>query len=438
MSMLSFDKYNAELLRGKGLMVNENKDTGLSIVRYHKSENTWKIKTHGECDRDNIVVRKHRSVVYSLDTGMPVCVSPVRRIKIGTDEDWLFRESISGNICITKYIDGTMINVFWNKNINSETGEPFGWTLSSRSKLHATCRFTSDHLFNDLFEEARKELDISYDSLNPELCYSFVLVHPETRHVIAYGSPKIYLVSVTKCNVKDERCDCEMFSWENIKKEALRIKDETILPPEIDTTILNTMKQVSESKNTEGWVILSRKGSWGRIRVLTNKYEEALKVRGDCPSRRTNYIRLMSQDPSGDLIKKYASYYPEEIEDIRDLGKLIGETGKELFNWYILRHVRKEKEHTDLPHWTRKPIWELHGRYLRSRQPIRPSGILDYFRSISPTNVNKLLKNREKENNKKTDPVVYASDIVADAAAAAAEDVASASSGAGAETEGDN
>ena len=48
--------------------------------------------------------------------------------------------------------------------------------------------------------------------------------------------------------------DDEWNIWlENIKKEALRIKDETILPPEIDKTILNTMKFIKRFRGTTLW-----------------------------------------------------------------------------------------------------------------------------------------------------------------------------------------
>lgn len=79
MSCLSapvFGQYNAEFLGKKGLVVTEYPEYGVAVVRYHKSDNTWKVKTHGTCDRDDPDVRNHRSVIYDLATGSVLHVSP--------------------------------------------------------------------------------------------------------------------------------------------------------------------------------------------------------------------------------------------------------------------------------------------------------------------------------------------------------------------------
>jgi len=424
-NLVEFSSYNAEFLRGKGLIVTEHNDLGLAIVRYHKGDNAWKTRTHGECDRADPVVRNHRSVVYSLESGLPLSVAPIRRIPndlIGNSD--LNEED---SFVVTEYLDGTMIHVFWNPNTDAETGEPLGWTLASRSKIHATCRFTSDRLFRDLFEEAREKSGVSYESLNQKFSYTFMLVHPETRRVISYDSPRIVLVSMVGCVPKitgiadesDLRLSARMVSWENMTTEANRIAPD-ILPKEITelvdaNDVLNYSLCDDVAHTLSGWMITKKSGSWGRVRILTDGFETCASLRGDTASRTTNYLRLMSLDPQGDAIQQYAAWYPQETDAIQELSVSIQSAIKELIQSYVDRHVKKTKEHGDLPHWTRRPIWDLHGRYLRTRVPIRDTEVFAYFRDISPSVVNRMLKNRDKENRRVTQGA---------AAAAAASDAA--------------
>jgi hypothetical protein len=401
-STIELSLYNAEALRGKGLIVTEDNDLGISIVRYHKSDNEWKNKIHGTCDRNDPVVQNHRSVVYSLLTGLPISVAPIRRLS----HDVVTRDMLEDNeFVVTEYLDGTMINVFWNPNINKETGNPFGWTLSSRSKIHATCKFTSDRLFNELFEEARVKSGVDYDDLNQRHCYSFVLLHPEIRRVIKYDSPRIVLVSVATCVPKYDSMNTEhvsvshVMSWDNMIREATRISPN-ILPTNVSmgsSEVLSHSMSENVRNTLSGWMITKKSGSWGRVRILTDGFDTCASLRGDTASRRTNYIRLMSLDPKGDAIRQYAELYPEEANDIRDLSNTIQSSVNELVSNYKARHVQKTKEHGDLPHWTRRPIWDLHGRYLRSKIPVREPNVFSYFRDISPSAVNRMLKNREKE-----------------------------------------
>ena len=405
-SSIEFRSYDAEALRGKGLIVTEHEDLGIAIVRYHKSDNAWKNRTHGECDRSDAVVKNHRSVVYSLTTGLPLSVAPVRRVQHTEVGRGTFTEN---DFVVTEYLDGTTITVFWNPNVNRETGEPFGWTLASRSKIHATCRFTNDRLFRELFEEARVKSGVAYDSLDSRYCYSFVVLHPENRRVLPCDDARIVLVSVASCVPRSDMESGDVntsfvtqLGWDTMCEEANRISTD-ILPRVVDMAAENVLQHSlldSVSGTLAGWMITKKSGSWDRVRVLTDGFERCASLRGDTASRTTNYIRLMSLDPRGDAIRQYAKWYPEEEDAIKTLGNEIKAAISELIENYVSRHVKKTKEHDDLPHWTRRPIWDLHGRYIRTRVPIKEAEVFTYLRDIAPSAVNRMLKNRAKENRR--------------------------------------
>ena len=424
MSCLSepvFGEYNAELLGKKGLIVTEYPEYGVAIVRYHKGDNTWKINTHGKCDRDENDVRIHRSVIYDLRTKNPIHVSPIRR---DTQEKIRISELTREEWDVSLYEDGTMVNVFWNHNINPESGEPFGWTLSTRSKLHAVCRFTSNKLFRDLFQEAINKSFFRYEYLNKDYSYTFILHHPDIRHVI----PCHFGVSLSLVGM----CDCRVnppifFNPENIRAEVTKINTNMINEQGLDISILDTgsidnrlimgpipvpaktdeeirmrirsaIKGENEFENVlSGIVIVHRYRPWVRIRILTPAYEKCLQLRGDRANLRVNYIDLMLKDPTAALIREYISLYPEEAQEVVKVSDSLREAIHELYDLYVDRHVKKTKEHDNLPHWSRKPIWDIHGIYLRTRNVVRKPVVLKYLTGISPSAVHGILKNRDKE-----------------------------------------
>lgn len=427
MSCLSapvFGQYNAEFLGKKGLVVNEYPEYGVAVVRYHKSDNKWKVSTHGACDRDDSEVRIHRSVIYDLTTKNVVHVSPIRR---DTDEKIRISELSRSEWDVSVYEDGTMITVFWNKNINPESGEPYGWTLSTRSKLHAVCKFTSDKLFRDLFQEAIDRTGFKYGSLKQEYSYTFILHHPDTRHIIPCNfGVSLSLVAVCDCShtmsaEESPKVIPRFFSPEEVRYEVARI-NSTILegkeedkdvdgslimatipvPGDTDEDLRKLIRSAIKGENEyenvlSGIVIVNRSRPWVRVRILTPTYEKCLKLRGDRANLRVNYVDLMLKDPTSALIREYISFYPEEGREVVKVSDSLREVIHELYDLYIDRHVKKTKEHDNLPHWSRKPIWDIHGMYLRTRNVVRKPVVLKYLTSISPSAVHGILKNREKE-----------------------------------------
>jgi len=190
-----------------------------------------------------------------------------------------------------------------------------------------------------------------------------------------------------------------MLPFENVQNEATRIG--SAIPATLETCsvkmLLPYTQEDEQSSQLQGWVIVPKNGGWERIRVLSNAYETCVKLRGFNANLKTNYIRLMSMDESGDMIRKYADFYPDEKDAIVELSNELNVIIGDLLTLYRERHVYKKKEHTDLPHWCRKPIWDLHGRYLRSRKVIDRNEIMTYFRTTTPSILTRILKQWYKD-----------------------------------------
>lgn len=396
---LIYASYDAEFLRSKGLIITEDEELGLALVRYHKSDNTWKTEKFGKCDRNDSVVRKHRSVIYDIASKCVIHASPQRR----KNESAVVINSLKrDNWEVTEYIDGTMISVFWSPVTNE-------WIMSSRSKFHASGNFMSPFPFRDLFKKAIPG-DLSLDDFllkfDKDYSYTFVLCHPDHKHVIVVDEPKIYLVHMGKNTpVMGESgkilTKCEYMDIDTIREVAARVgvHTPTRLVFDNDTDFHECIRKTLYNKSPSGLMITQSQANTcnERIRILSVSYEEALCLRGMSPSVQTNMIRVWANDPSGDLLRDYEKYYPDEKEELHSVIRTLYETANELVLYYKNRHVRKSMEHRDLPHWSRKPIWDLHGIYLRDRVPISKDSVLEYYRRRPESFVSKILKNREKE-----------------------------------------
>lgn len=395
-----YPSYDAELLRSKGLLITEDHELGLALVRYHKSDNRWKTETFGECDRNDPLVRTHRSVVYDIQSKCVIHASPQRR----KNEDSVVINSLKNeNWVVSEYIDGTMISLFWSPVTNE-------WIMSSRSKFHAAGNFMSPFPFRDLFKEAIPygltlgDFLVGFDK---QYSYTFVLCHPEHKHVIPASKPKIYLVHMGKSTpvltdnstlaTKYEHMNREIV--DNIATSRLSVSSPQKFVFATNEELHRAIRECLGSTTPRGLMITPspKNPCVERIRILSGAYEEALRLRGSSPSIQTNMIRVWAEDPTGDLLRKYEGYYPDEKETLYSLLRVLHESANELVLHYKNRHVRKTMEHGDLPHWTRKPIWDLHGIYLRERVPISKNSVLEYYRTRPASFVHKIIKNREKE-----------------------------------------
>ena len=108
----------------------------------------------------------------------------------------LFLKSNSeNNICYEEFVEGTMINLFYDKNINK-------WECATRSTIGANVKFyqNSSKTFREMFFETFDLYHIDYNDFDKNCCYSFILQHKENRIVVPNKENKIYLCECYEIN----------------------------------------------------------------------------------------------------------------------------------------------------------------------------------------------------------------------------------------------
>ena len=117
------------------------------------------------------------------------------------------------NIIIEEFVEGTMIQLFWNDSIND-------WEITSRSKVGGeTSFFFSDNrkTFRTMFLESADNASLDFELLDKKYCYSFVFKHPENMMVQYINEPELFLIDVFEIeNLKDGTINVYKFSSDDV------------------------------------------------------------------------------------------------------------------------------------------------------------------------------------------------------------------------------
>ena len=153
------------------------------VIRYDKNVlNNDLIPTYGYC----------RSIVVNSDNHV-VSFAPPKSIPM--DVFISLYPNKNENILAMEFVDGTMINVFWDSKI----GLTGAWEITTRNTVGATSNFfksETSKTFRTMFLEAAVLNGLVLENLDRRYCYSFVLQHPENRIVVSFSQPQLYLVAV--------------------------------------------------------------------------------------------------------------------------------------------------------------------------------------------------------------------------------------------------
>ena len=198
------------------------------------------------------------------------------------------------NVTKEEFYDGVMINVFYYKS---------NWVISSRSRLWATCKFSSKRLFSDLFMEAKEQVGLDFDMLNnsEKRTYTFVLQHPENPLTPGKKTsiPSMRLVSI-------QTIGNDNVVTFNSPHDVLLRNIVSNIPPVLFSRQLENDDPVDDLD--AGYVL---KRGWKRVRMLTNVYEKRKQLRGNNPSLLVVRLKAIINNKTFE----YKEMFPEEVEE---------------------------------------------------------------------------------------------------------------------------
>jgi hypothetical protein len=339
------------------------KHNGLYLIKYNKSAlNDNNIHTLG----------LHRSVI--TDGEKILSFAPPKSVNYNQ----FIVDNIYNYCNITEFIDGTMINVFYNtSNINENGENEPKWELATRSNIGANCRFNlnSNKTFREMFYEAcvpcGTPISDFFNKLNINYSYSFVLQHPENRIVHKIGKPLIYLTNIYESKDKCVNDKHLLYLSDNYKEQHY-ISDHIKYPRNIKDMYPNVsnweyINLLCSGEQTgyelQGFVITNDRNERTKIRNID--YEKIKRLRGNSPKLQFQFLELYKNNE----VHKYLYYFPENINDIKEYKRVFYRWTEKFYHLYIDCFIEKKKQLKDCPFEYKPLLYYLHKHYLEELKP---------------------------------------------------------------------
>lgn len=345
------------------------------VIRYDKHVlNDDLISTYGLCR--SIIVNENDKVV---------CFSPPKSIP--TDEFIKKHPNKTDAIIAQEFVEGTMINVFWDENI----GLAGGWEICTRNTVGATSGFyksTNSKTFRTMFLEAAQENNLDLNKLNPAYCFSFVLQHPENRIVVPFNKARIYLVAMYHID-DTEMNNIRVYSYNIDEMRKLNWMNADIKFPQTYyensyTELINKYASMNAQYDVLG-VVLYNALTGERSKIRNPVYEQVRALRGNQPKLQYQYLMLRKQNKVKDFLK----YFPENKRNFSEYREQLHLFTNTLFMNYISCYIKKEQPLKQYSEQYRTHMFELHKLYINSLREnaliITNRVVIDYVNNLQTT-----------------------------------------------------
>jgi len=322
------------------------------VIRYDKDLLCFDlIPSYGLC----------RSVIINSDNKV-VGFAPPKSINADTFIQKYPDNKSDDSIVAEEFIEGTMINVFFDPSI----GITGGWEISTRNTVGATSSFYKSQnakTFRQMFMEAATENKLDINKLETDMCYSFVLQHPENRIVVPFSKPQLYLVGVYKIENKPNEIIVSNYDVFEYKHFFSELGTSVKFPEEYKFDSYKELVDKYGSMNTSYdivGVVIHNKLTGERTKIRNPVYEQVRNLRGNQPKLQYQYLCLRKEGKVKDFLK----YYPEnkkEFSTFRDQVHLFTNT---LYANYVACYIRKERPLIEFSEQYRTHMFNIHQLYM--------------------------------------------------------------------------
>ena len=303
-------------------------------------------------------------------------------------------KSISGDSFITKYptkldsiiaqefIEGTMINVFFDQQNNC-------WQISTRNTVGAEVSFyKSSKTFNQMFMETSIFNNLDIQILNPKYCYSFILQHPENRIVVPFKIPQLFLVSVYEIIQKEENIYVKEIDINEVKIGGLWNYTSIRFPETYEFSSYSELITKFASPNTPYdilGIVVKNKDTGERTKFRNPIYEEVRHLKGNQPKLQYQYLCLRHSGKISDYLK----YYPEARADMSQFRDHVHMFTNTLHQNYISCYVKKEKPLKEYPSQYKTHMFKLHEHFTNELRPkklfVTNTIVINYVNKLHPS-----------------------------------------------------
>jgi hypothetical protein len=293
-------------------------------------------------DKDIEHLFNFRSIIIDADTKELLCFSPPKSVTITSDiHDDMFLQS-KENLVIEEFIEGTMINVFWDRRSNC-------WEYATRNKIGADTHFYDNQrqTFRQMFEEALNHLDIDLNNCSKYCSYTFVLQHPENRLVTDFKEIKLYLIDIFEIfntfDTENLQCICTTVKqYTRPLQTALYKSMDGLSSPKYSQNIFNGFDDVKKFLPTKNYtymgLVIRNVNSLVHYKIRNPSFEHVRSLRGNQSKLMKRYFEVKRDK----LLTQYLSFFPEHNETFFYYKHMHECLVVYIHFWYVLYFVKRQ------------------------------------------------------------------------------------------------
>lgn len=315
-----------------------------------------------------------RSVIIN-NSNIVVGFSPPKSVSF-TDFTTKYNEN-DPDIVAEEFVEGTMINVFWDET---------DWEISTRNTIGATSSFykgPNTKTFRDMFMEASKENNLLLDNLDKKYCYSFVLQHPENRIVVPFKTPQLYLVAMYSIN---NDVNVEVYEPEEYKNIFVNTAIKFPEPYQFNkySDLIEKYGSMNTSYHVVGVVIRNKK-TGERSKIRNPVYEQVRALKGNQPKLQYQYLSLRKEGK----VCEFLTYYPENKKDFSNYRDDLHCFTKTLYLNYVSCYIKKEKKLEEFLPQFKTHMYNIHQKYINDLREkklfVTHSFVISFVNELHPS-----------------------------------------------------
>jgi hypothetical protein len=351
-----------------------------TVIRYDKFkkgvEEEKMVSTYGFC----------RSVITDKDDNI-VSFSPPKSL---SQNDFIAKYPDTTQIVANEFVEGTMINVFWDKYREN-------WVIATRSTIYIDPSICNAKTFDNMFYDAAFENKLILDELSHEYSYSFVLQHPNNRIVLPIFYSQLYLIAIYSFegNIVSSHniADFPVFQKTTVKRPAIYQF----------TSYIDFQERTKTLDYTYLGVVFTNSVTGERTKIRNPNYENVRHLKGGQAKLQHQYLVLRNAGNIGEHLR----FFPENKKFFAMFRDQIHSFTQTLRDNYISCYIRKDRPLIEYSREYRTHMFNLHCIYktiLREKKLFLVfSDVVSYVNDMDPIS---LIRSLNYENKKVQQPLL--------------------------------
>lgn len=372
MEVINFLNYNnVSAFDDIKMLLNQNditvkEDGNLYLVYYKRDENSLNTL--------NPLQRSCNGVIFEKDTNKLVCNSYSKFFKMDDDLNENFRANFN-DLVFENCIEGTLLRVYYYGG---------SFRIATKKCIDANkSKWGSEKSFAELFKEGINATHFKNYKFEVDKVYFFILRHPENNMVFYNTNIELDLINIFK--ISENKVYLEKEGFDVYGNKLIELETYNELKEYMNNMSIVNMKH-------QGLVVYNRHNPEIKQRMIFSLYKKAHSLINNEPSI---YERFLKMRTNKELLKEYFTYFPHHEKDFQkmesDFCNFIGDVH------HLYLDTRVFKKDIVIQKNFRKLIYDLHGLYLKDRNPLMRQQIMDYVMTLN-SRLFKFLYNNYKKH----------------------------------------